>query len=138
MKAKDYLKQAYKAETQIRSKLEQVETLRSLAEKTTTTLSHTPKGTDQRGQVENILAKIIDMETEINGDIDRLLDLKNEVSELISKIIDPDLRLVLEFRYLCYKSWSQIAAEMHYDIRQVHRLHSQALRSIEKDVTKCH
>lgn len=131
MKVKDYLNQAYKAEIQIKSKLEQVETLRALAEKTTTTLSHTPKGTDQRGQVENILAKIIDMETEINGDIDRLLDLKNDIREWISKVTDPDLRLVLEFRYLCYKSWPQIAEEMHYDIRQIHRIHSQALHSLE-------
>lgn len=131
MRAKDYLMRAYKTDLQINSKLEQIMVLRSLVEKTTTTLSMAPGGTGQKGQLENILVKIVNLETEINDEIEHLLEVEAEIRESINEVRQPELRVVLELRYLCCLSWPQIANEMERDLRQVHRLHGRALNVID-------
>ena len=136
VRTKDFLRNAYKTEIQIQSKLEQIESMRSLVEKTTTALSDMPKGASQGSQLESIITKLIDSENELNQSIDFLIDTKAEVRFAIKTVEDPDLRLVLELRYLCYKPWSQISEEMCYDIRQIHRLHSKALFELENK--RCH
>ena len=50
----------------------------------------------------------------------------------IIKGVEPyDCRLVLEHRYLNFKSWEEISNVMKYSYRQVHRIHSDALKHIE-------
>lgn len=133
---KAYLNKAYKAELRINNKLEQVEMLRALAEKTTTTLSDMPKAPSSENTNESILVRIIDMENEIKRDINHLLDIKEGVQGAIKTVEEPELRLLLELRYLCYRSWGDIAEEMNYDVRQIHRIHSKALFELNKK--RCH
>ena len=136
---KYYLRQAYKTELRINSKLEQLESLRALAEKTTTTLELTPKGQGGSKTTENIVTKMVDLEREIESDIEGLLNVKADVRNAIKTVDEPELRLLLELRYLCYHSWGDIARAMSYDVRQIHRLHSKALFCLDsKHVTKCH
>ncbi len=133
---KAYLNQAYKVEHRINNKLEQLEMLRALVEKTTATLSDMPKAPSSENKNENILARIIDMENEIKRDINHLLDIKEGVQGAIKTVEEPELRLLLELRYLCYRSWGDIAEEMNYDVRQIHRIHSKALFELNKK--RCH
>ena len=131
MNAKEYLKQAFYLDKRINSKLEQVESLNALATKATTTLSDMPKnpnkGTSRLGDT---IAKIIDLQEEINRDIDKLVDLKKEIVRTIKNIEDKELQVVLEKRYLCFESWEKIAVEMNYSIQHIFRLHSKALKNI--------
>lgn len=136
---KHYLRQAHKTELRINSKLEQLESLRALAEKTTTTLELTPKGQSGGKTTENIVTKIVDLENEIKLDIEELLDIKADVQKVIKTVGEPELELLLELRYLCYREWSEIAQEMNYDISWVHRLHGKALLAIKSEhATKNH
>ena len=136
---KHYLRQAYKTELRINSKLEQLEALRALAEKTTTTLELTPKGQGGSKTTENIVTKMVDLEREIESDIEGLLNVKADVRNAIKMVDEPELRLLLELRYLCYHSWGDIARAMGYDDKYVHKLHSKALLSLEeKHDTKRH
>lgn len=137
---KHYLRQAHKAELRINSKLEQLESLRALAEKTTSTLSHTPKGQGIGTTREDILAKLVDLGDEINQDIDHLIDIKSGVQNIIKSVDEPELELLLELRYLCYRSWDYIAETMCYDKRYIHKLHSKALSAIKRTLkdTKRH
>ena len=75
----------------------------------------------------NTVGRIIDLQNEINRDIDELVDLKAEIREVIDAVPDTDLRLILEERYLNWKSWEQIAVTLGYNLRYLHRLHRQAL-----------
>lgn len=127
---KAYLNRAYKTELRINIKLEKLETLRSLAEKTTTVLTDMPKA-QNIGDPENILVKIADMETELKDEIGELLDIKSEVQETIKTLQDPELELVLDLRYLCYKTWRDIALVMSYDVRHIQRLHGEALAKLK-------
>jgi hypothetical protein len=132
LSAKDYLSQAYRIDLRINSKIEQVQSLRDLAEKAVTTLSETPNnGTRNIRRMEGVIAKIVDLESEINADIDDLVDLKREIVSLIKYVEGPELRTLLELRYLCFKTWEQISVELHLDIRWIHRLHNKALNEVD-------
>lgn len=117
MTIKEYLSQAYRIDQRINSKLEQVRNLRELAEKATSTLSDIPcSGNGNKQKIESVVVKIIDLEHEIDEEIDRLVDLKQEIVSLIKQVKNPEYQTLLELRYLCFRTWEQIAVEMSYDL----------------------
>lgn len=132
MTAKEYLDQAYRLDQRINSKLEQVLSLRDLTTKATATMSDTPGGGGSRNvfKMQDIIAKIIDLENEINADIDQLVDLKREMVAAIKAVENPEYQTLLELRYLCFKTWEQIAVEMNYSIQHIYRLRDRALKMI--------
>lgn len=130
--AKEYLSQAYHIDRRINSKLEQVQSLRDLAEKASATLCEVPNnGTRNFHRMEDVICKMIDLENEINADLNALIDLKREIVTIIKCVEAPDLQTLLELRYLCFNTWEEISVALHLDIRWVHRLHNKGLNEIE-------
>lgn len=78
-------------------------------------------------KMESTILKIVEQEKEIDDEIDRLVDLKAEVRRVIGDVENIDCRLLLELRYLCFRSWEEIAVEMDYSIDNVFRIHRKAL-----------
>lgn len=141
MNAKEYLSQAFHIDQRINSKLEQVMKLRETSTKATATLSDMPRSdTPNVHRLEDTICKIIDLENEINHDIDKLVDLKREARDVIGQLSDPDQQLILEMRYLSYKSWTQIMEELDYSETSIYRLHGQALKNlvIPQNGSKCY
>ena len=130
MTAKEYLGQAYRIDQRINLKMEQVASLRALATKATATYSDMPKGYGNVHSGENVIVKIIDLENQMNEDVDELVNLKQEVVGAINAIPHPEQRLVLELRYLSFKTWDEIAEEMGYGVDNVFKLHKKALNSL--------
>ena len=131
MTAKEYLSQAYRIDQRINSKLEQIMSLRTLATKATSTLSDTPpSGTRNVYSMEDTIVKMIDLENEINRDIDTLVDLKRDIMDVIKNVNNPEQQTLLELRYLCFKTWEQIAVEMGYSLQHIFRIHDKALKGI--------
>lgn len=131
MTAKEYLSQAFHIDQRISSKLSQVMRLREAATNCTATLTDMPRpDSPSRQQMADTICKIVDLEREINEDIDRLVDLKAEARRAINAVSDPDQQLILELRYLCYKSWEEIAEEIGYSETWIHKLHGRALQCI--------
>ena len=120
---------------------EQVEVLNSLATKATMTVRGMPKKPNTAiDTMSAVIAKIVDLQTEINADIDRLVDLKRDIIKKIKCVENLDYRTLLEKRYLNFETWEQIAVDMGYSIRQVYRVKQNAILEISKqlkDVTKC-
>lgn len=130
---KEYLGQAHRLDQRINSKLEQIALLRDLATKVTVTYSDMPRNPNKGGsRVEDTVIKIMGLEEEINQDIDRLVDLKADITHLIKKLDNHDHQILLEQRYLCFKSWEQISVDMDYSIQHIFRLHDKALRELSK------
>ena len=114
MTAKEYLNQAYWLDRRIDSKLEQLSALKDMATKTTSIISaDVVSHTRNVHSMQDIIAKIIDMQAEINADIDRLVDLKRDIMQVVKSVGDPELQMLLELRYLCFKDWTEIAYSMH-------------------------
>ena len=104
MKAKEYLSQAKYLDLRINSKIQQVAALNDLAAKCTSTLSGMPRNPNSAtSRMEDVVAKIIDLQNEINHDIDELVDLKQEIRTTIKAITDVELQTILEKRYLCFQ-----------------------------------
>ena len=132
MTAKEYLGQAYRLDQRINSKLEQVMSLRDLTTKATATMSDMPGGGSRNVyRMHDIIGKIIDLEDEINQDIDALVDLKREMVATIKAVADPECQTLLELRYLCFKTWEQIAVDMQYSTRNIYKLHDRAIKEIK-------
>lgn len=132
MNAKEYLKQAFYLDKRINSKLEQVESLNTLATKATSTLSDMPKSPSRgTSRLEETIVKIIDLQEEINRDIDKLVDLKREIANSIFALKDKEEQTVLEKRYLCFESWEKIAVDMDYSIQYCFNIHRNALKAID-------
>lgn len=131
MTAKEYLSQARYLNERIDTKIQQVSQLKGLATKCTATITGMPGSPDHgKSRVEEIVCKIVDLEAEINGDIDRLVDIVKELRGVIMSVEPIEEQILLEKRYLCYESWEKIAVEMNFNIRHVFRLHRQALKKV--------
>lgn len=131
MNAKEYLSQAYRIDQRINSKLEQVMSLRDLLGKANVTLTGMPKSpTPNPHSMEDIIVKMVDLESEINDDIDTLVDLKAEIMRCIKRVDNPEYQTLLELRYLCFKRWENISAEMGYSLRRLYELHNLALEQV--------
>lgn len=136
MNAKDYLGQAYRLDQRINSKLEQVASLNELATKASHTLTGMPRNPNRAtSMMADAIAKIIDLQAEIDRDIDRLINLKREIVSIIKAVVNTECQTILELRYLCFKSWEQIAVDMGYNVRHVYRLHDLAVSMINLSET---
>ena len=137
MTVKEYLSQAKFLDQRINSKIQQVAALNDLATKATSTLTGMPRNPNHAtSTMEEAIAKIIDLQAEINSDIDTLVDLKRDLSATIKAVGNTEYQTVLEKRYLCFQSWEQIAVEMGYDLRWLYRIHGKALDEVQA-VTHC-
>lgn len=131
MTVKEYLGQAYRLDQRINSKLEQLESLNGLATKCTSTLTGMPKNPSRStSMMADVVAKIVDLQAEINRDIDLLVDLKCEMVRVIKNVDHAEYQTLLELRYLCFKTWEQIAVDMNYSIDNVYRIHRKALCAV--------
>ena len=132
MKAKEYLGQAYRLDQRINSKLEQITSLNELAIKCNLTLTGMPGNLDRStSKTAETVCKIIDLQTEIDCDIQKLVDLKREMVRVIKGVDNTEYQTLLELRYLCFKTWEQIAVDLGYNVRHVYRLHDEAVDSIK-------
>lgn len=138
MTAKEYLNQAYWLDRRIDSKLEQLSALKDMATKTTSVMSDdVVSHTRNVHSMQDVIAKIIDMQAEINADIDQLVDLKREIMQVVKSVQNPEHQTLLELRYLCFKSWEDVAEELGYNVRHIYRLHDEAVEQITIPET-CH
>ena len=130
MTSKEYLSQAYHLDKRINAKINQVVSLNELATKCTSTITGMPHAQSKStSTMADTIAKIINLENEINADIDRLVDLKREITNAINTVHNPNHKTLLELRYLCFESWEQIAIGMNYSIENIFVLHRKALKS---------
>lgn len=141
MTAKEFLRNLRKTELEIRALRMQIEKLRSEAEGVKAmTLSDMPKGGKSRG-AEDAIADIVDLQALCAGKLETLVQDRHDAMTVIMRIERTELRTVLTLYYCDGQSWDEVAEETGYSVRQVLRLHGEALIEFAakaKDVTKCH
>ena len=138
MTAKEYLRQYRDADDAINAKLDQIHRLRELATKTTTAMS--PARVQSSGEPDKlagIIARIVDMEREVDECIDGLRSIKREVEDAIAQVPDGSQRKVLTLRYINGLRWEEIAVRLNYHYRWVLELHGRGLQAVENTALKC-
>ena len=107
--------------------------LRELAEKTTAAYEsvYVHSGGEGKSRLADCVVKMSSLEEELAKATGAYLMSIEQVSEMLAKIGRPELRQVLEYRYLCFLKWEQIACEMNYSWRHIMRMHKEGLRTVE-------
>lgn len=85
----------------------------------------------RNSRLEDTVVKIVDLQEEINRDIDRLVDLKRDIVRAIKRVKKPEYQILLELRYLCFKTWEEIAVKMNCSIDNVFKMRNKALKIFE-------
>lgn len=130
--AKAYLRKIELLDAHINNKLNDLHTLRSLVTKITATISPVcVSGSGNQDKIGDAVAKIVDLQEDINRKIDQYVDLKREISAVLEQVQDPDQVKVLHKRYFEYSPWEKIACEMNYSFRNVCYIHGKALQAVE-------
>lgn len=108
---------------------------RELATRVSPNLSEMPRG-GGGGGTQGAISKIVDLETEINAEIDKLVEKRKEIEGIIRAVEDNILRTLLEYRYINGKKWEEIALMMGYDYRYILKIHGKALSLLPSDLGK--
>ena len=126
--AKAYLQQIKLHDARINRNLEELDNLRAMTTKITATWKDdVVSGTGNQDKLGAAVAKIVDLQTEIDKDIDAYIDMKRKVWDLLNGIENPEQLQILYKRYFNYERWEQIACEMNWGIRHTTRIHGYAL-----------
>lgn len=126
------LKSAWEAQKQLEADIDELQRMHDIALRITPLYSLTPSGDSSNDKQQNAITEIVLIENDIRVDIEKLRIKRQKVYSLIKKLDDDVLRVLLIQRYMQYKKWEDIAADLHYSWMHVHRLHSKALVILQK------
>lgn len=137
MSIKTFFNQAFYLDRLIETNKCELERLRSLVE--SVPIPNLSKERVQEGErsdrIANTVAKIIDLEKQIQADIDHYIQVKTDIRRVIDTIEKPKLKLILQERYLNFKKWNEIQEIVEItNLRYLFRLHNFALEEAIKKV----
>ena len=126
------LRSAWVLQQQIDAYKIEIQNLRDNANRITPAYSPAPGGGGNGQRIENTVARIVDIENNIKQDIEIQLLAIDEIHSLMALVDDSLLKLLLHKRYVLYEKWEEIAVDLNYSWKQIHRLHNKALNIIVK------
>lgn len=98
----------------INKDIEQLARLKSLAVKTTPTLSLMPKATSGDDRLQSTCEKIELQQWKINHKTDSLIDLKKSIMADIEMSVNDDiLKRLLKYKYIYLLSWNELAMKLN-------------------------
>ena len=132
MTTKQYLQRVFRAKERILSNQEKILVLRDFTLKVS---SHTDSvrvdGSSSCGNRAIASDRIIDLEASVNRDTVLFNAVYTEIQAVIDAVQDPVCHKLLTLRYLCFRSWEEIAERMGYSSDHVRGyLHRQALQKV--------
>lgn len=137
MKVQEELQKILLYDAKINSKLEELMVLKSLATKVTSVMEgEAVSRTRNLDTMGDTIAKIADMQDEINNLIDLYVDKKAYFSRIIDSLQNPMQIRVLYGHYFHGKSFQKIADELGYTRRNICYIHGDALVAVEKIIAK--
>ena len=108
--AQKYLEQVEKLDVIIKNKLIEQQQWRDIALGVTANMDgERVQSSGAKSKMAEAINKCVDMESEIDGLIDQLVDTKKDVIQTIEQLYSPTEYNVLHMRYIQYKSLQEIA-----------------------------
>lgn len=132
--AKEYLMSIALLDAKIDARVSEMDDLKDKLLKITPTLSP-DKGGGAGGTQDKMagtMARIVDMQRQINADIDDLIDRKDAALKMLDSMKNPVHMTILHRRYFLHQPFERIATDMNYTYRWVTRLHGRALQDYAK------
>lgn len=131
MDVKKFLKDLSKIQVLIKSKTELIKLLNSKAEYKGISYGEDTSGSGTSDHMDLIM-EVLDKEKELKEAIDNYSKMLTDAMEIIDKLENPRYIQVLYKRYLQNKRWENIAVELDRDLRQIYRMHGEALVELQK------
>ena len=131
---KQRLKSACVWQKQLEADLQTLQDLEGLAAKITPVYSFAPGGRGDGDKIGGAVAKLVDLDKDIQNDIKMLTEALAATRELIKMLGDEKLQLILFKRYLNYQRWEVIAADLGYSWQYIHKMHSKALQKLKEEI----
>ncbi len=128
---KEFLNQAYRMREFIAAREEQLALLRAAAERITPQSYEYFSKSNSGSSRERTLCKIADLEIEITCDIGAMIEAMRQIRAAVAAVDDKTCRLLLEMRYLNFRTWEDISDQLNYSERHIYRIHNEALRQIK-------
>ncbi len=129
MNVKDYLKACMELAKVVDQKLDELEILRSKAERVTTIHSNSPQYGNKK-ILEDIIVKMMSVEAKLKKDVEEYMIMRQNIEEMISKLRNPSWQAVMMYRYLCGYSWNGVAEKTGYSTHSVRHIHGHALKEL--------
>lgn len=127
-RAKAYLQRLAQCDARINAMQDKIDDLYDQATRITPTLKQdVVSGGGNHDKVGDAVAKIADLRSAINQQIDYYVDLQEEANALLNKLQDNVHYTILYRRYMLGDSFAVIAAEIDKGERQTYSLHGDAL-----------
>ena len=147
MTAKEFLSQAYRLDRQAEMLLAKADKLRASLYGRGISYDGSRVKNGMSGDLSDVVEKVIEYERQADEAISMLVEKRLEIERAIAAVPDEIQREVLERRYLLYQPWETffdkrtgeriigIDEAMHYSVRQIYRIHGEALMSV--NVSEC-
>lgn len=133
MTTKQYLNQIARINRMINNKLAEIYQLKTMVCSISVSANEDKvQSSSDKDKLGSSVAKIVDLENEINNAIDVYVNKKERIVSQIDSIKDIMEYQVLFSRYIEYKTFEQIAEDNDYSVRQILRIHGNALVEFEK------
>lgn len=133
MDTKQYLSQIRRLDRQIQNKLSELYNLKMMASSiTVSNEGERVQTSGDKDQLGAVVAKVVDMENEVNKMVDLFVDTRNRIIIQIDSLDDLDSYDILSMRYVAGKTFHEISEKTGWSIRKVFSLHGKALLEFEK------
>lgn len=128
------LNRGYRAKERIAARQERIEQWRQIAESITANPENASSGGGYpSSKTENCIVAIMTLEEEIKDEITEIAGFELQTSQIIKELLDDlNYKTVLEYRYLNYLRWEEIAVRMNYTFRWTQELHRRALLALQE------
>ena len=137
MITKEELKEHIRLKQEIADLKENIEKLRLQAQSISATrITGAPAGSGSPDKIADNLARVDNLIQHYQQKIERLLIQQKRIEEAIESLPASE-RLLMRYRYIDGLDWIDVAANMNYSWRHMHRIHSKILKKL-KDGTQCH
>lgn len=137
MRGREFLNSLTDNNKEIRLAIEKLDSLKSLAINVTSSIDSEPvQSNGSQDKMAGLVAKIVDLEKEINLFTDNLVDNRKKAKEIIFTIPNEDYQNVLYDRYIRCMRLYEIADEYGMSDDVCRKRHSRALAEFEKRYEK--
>lgn len=133
MTTKAYLEQIERFELMMQNKSSEIERLKSkLTSVTVASKEVNVQVSFDKDRMGDTVAKMADLTKELNILVDYYINKRKRIIQQVDSIKDTNMYHVLSGRYISRKKMGEIAIEMKCSVRQVYRIHKNALAEFER------
>ena len=137
MDAKEFLRQVKKLDLQIKNKLIERQQWKDIALGITASMEgERVQSSSSQQKMADAVGRCVDMESEIDSLVDKLVDTKKEVVQMIERLDSPTEYDVIHRRYIQFQSLQDIADHYRKDYGWATTVHGRALKHVQELLDK--